>query len=69
MSAVDLPRSGPCRHSECRRRAVRGGVCIDHWRELNGSGYGPWPDDVEPASWRDRHLKRTGRPFKDHAPA
>lgn len=72
MSAVDLPCSGPCRHHECRRRAVRGGVCIDHWQDLNGTGYGPWPDDVEPVGWRDRYLKRTGRPWvrvRDRAPA
>lgn len=63
MSGVDLPRSGPCRHCECRRRAVRGGVCIDHWQDLAGTGYGPWPDDVEPVSWRDRYLQRTGIPY------
>lgn len=57
---IDLPRSGPCRHAACRRRAVRAGVCIDHWQDLNGPGYGPWPDDVEPQSWRDRYLQRTG---------
>lgn len=60
---MDLPYSGPCRHSECRRRAVRAGVCIDHWQALNGPGYGPWPDDVEPQSWRDRYLQRTGTPY------
>jgi len=61
---IDLPRSGPCRHAACRRRAVRAGVCIDHWQALNGTGYGPWPDDVEPQSWRDRYLQRTGTPYE-----
>lgn len=60
---IDLPRTGPCRHHECRRRAVRAGVCIDHWQDLNGTEYGPWPEDVEPQSWRDRYLKRTGTPY------
>lgn len=62
---IDLPYSGPCRHGDCRRRAVRAGVCIDHWQELNGTGYGPWPDDVAPASWRDRYLQRTGITYED----
>lgn len=62
---IDLPRSGPCRHAACRRRAVRAGVCIDHWQALNGTGYGPWPDDIEPQSWRDRYLQRTGTPYED----
>ncbi len=62
---IDLPRSGPCRHHECRRRAVRAGVCIDHWQELHGTGYGPWPADIEPQSWRDRYLQRTGTPYED----
>lgn len=61
---IDLPRSGRCRHSACRRRAVRAGVCIDHWQALNGTDYGPWPDDVEPRSWRDRYLQRTGIPYE-----
>lgn len=60
---IDLPRSGPCRHAACRRRAVRAGVCIDHWRALNGPGYGPWPDDIEPQSWRDRYLRRNGQNY------
>lgn len=60
---IDLPHSGPCRRHECRRRAVRAGVCIDHWQALNGPGWGPWPDDVEPQSWRDRYLQRTGTPY------
>ena len=62
---IDLPRSGPCRNRECRRRAVRAGVCIDHWQELHGTGYGPWPADIEPQSWRDRYLQRTGTPYED----
>ena len=62
---IDLPRSGPCRHAACHRRAVRAGVCIDHWQALNGTGYGPWPDDIEPQSWRDRYLQRTGTPYED----
>lgn len=61
---IDLPRSGPCRHHDCRRRAVRAGVCIDHWQELHGTGYGPWPADIEPQSWRDRYLQRTGTPYE-----
>lgn len=60
---MDLPTSGPCRHAGCSRRRVRAGVCLDHWTALNGTGYGPWPDDVEPYSWRDRYLKRTGTPY------
>lgn len=66
---IDLPRSGPCRHAECGRRAVRAGVCIDHWQALNGTGYGPWPDDVKPQSWRDRYLQRTGTPYEDREAA
>ena len=62
---IDLPRSGPCRNRECRRRAVRAGVCIDHWQELHGTGYGPWPADIEPQSWRDRYLQRTGTPYEE----
>lgn len=62
---IDLERSGPCRHHSCPRRAVRSGVCPDHWQALHGTGYGPWPDDVEPVGWRDRYLKRTGRPWVD----
>ena len=62
---IDLPRSGPCRHRECRRRAVRAGVCVDHWQALHGTGYGPWPADIEPQSWRDRYLQRTGTPYED----
>jgi len=69
MSGVDLPRSGPCRRGGCRRRAVRAGVCIDHWQELNGTGYGPWPDDVEPVGWRDRYLQRTGTTYQDREAA
>lgn len=62
---MDRPLSGPCRHAGCPQRAVRAGVCFDHWRALNGDGYGPWPDDVEPVSWRDKYLRRTGRPYDD----
>lgn len=58
---IDLPYSSRCRHHDCRRRAVRAGVCLDHWQQLYGTGFGPWPADVAPVSWRDRHLIRTGR--------
>lgn len=67
---MTAPRCAPekkCRHRMCPRRAVRQGVCPDHWTELWGTGHGPWPDDIEPASWRDRYLKRTGRPYVDAA--
>lgn len=62
---MDRPMSGPCVHDSCRCRAVRAGVCLEHWRELYGTGYGPWPDDVDPASWRDRYLQRHGVPYED----
>lgn len=45
--------------------SVRAGVCLDHWRALNGDGHGPWPADVAPVTWRDRYLVRTGRPYVD----
>ena len=60
---IDLPVSGRCAHDSCTRRRVRAGLCVDHWGELWGDGYGPWPEDVEPASWRDKYLKRTGTPY------
>lgn len=60
---IDLEHSGRCRHRGCPRRTVRSGVCLDHWQALHGTGYGPWPEDVEPVSWRDRYLKRTGVPY------
>lgn len=60
---IDLPYSSRCRHHECGRRAVRAGLCPDHWQQLNGTGYGPWPDDVEPVGWRDQYLRRHGTPW------
>jgi len=55
---IDLPRSGRCRRHECRRRAVRAGVCLDHWRALWGDQPAPYPSDLKPKSWRERRHRR-----------
>lgn len=60
---IDLPYSSRCRRDECPRRSVRNALCLDHWHELHGTGYGPWPADIEPESWRDRYLQRTGTSY------
>ena len=47
-----------CRHQQCPRRAVRRGLCPDHWRDLMGDTPAPYPADLEPHSWRERRARR-----------
>lgn len=55
---MDLPHSSRCRHHECPRRAVRNALCPDHLAEIAGDGPLPWPADLKPQTWRERHLIR-----------
>lgn len=55
---MDLPESGRCRHHDCPQRRIRSGLCLDHLRALMGDGPLPWPDDLEPTSWRQRRHAR-----------
>ena len=47
-----------CRHAQCPRRAVRQGVCPDHWSALWGDRPAPYPSDLVPKSWRERQHRR-----------
>lgn len=51
--------SRKCRNMECPRRAVRQGLCPDHWQALWGADTpAPYPVDLAPKSWREKRHRR-----------
>lgn len=59
MSAARPALHRQCKHLTCERRAVRQGLCPDHWGALWGDGKpAPYPLDLEPKSWRERRHRR-----------
>lgn len=63
---IDLPRSGPCRHRSCGRRAIRAGLCLEHL-ETVAPGPLPWPDDLQPVKANEYALRKRLR--LAHSPA
>lgn len=60
---IDHQRSGRCRHIACPMRAIRAGVCLQHWQQLNGTAPAPWPADLKPRTGREYTLRAMARRY------